>query len=138
MHHAIRSLLGLTALALFFLLPGCSPRITRVSIEGKVTYQGKALEGGEVTFRPAAGPGCGADIAADGTFTVPRSFGPMPGRCLVTVEQFGEVSETGTDGRTTSRRQSILPAIYREKARAITLVKGHNRIALDLDAWESP
>jgi len=37
-----------------------------------------------------------------------------------------------------SRRRSILPAIYRETTRQITLVKDHNMITLDLDAWEFP
>lgn len=117
---------------------GCSTGITRTSIEGKVTYRGKPLAGGEVQFRPAAGPGCGAEIAADGTFTVPRSAGPMPGKCLVTVGQFEEVTETGSDGRKSSRRRSVLPARFLDKPREIVLEQGHNRLVLDLDAWDTP
>ena len=65
----LRSQTLLTCLGLFLAasICGCDSGITRVSIEGKVTYQGKPLGGGEVEFRPAAGPGCGADITPDGT-----------------------------------------------------------------------
>lgn len=130
----------LTSLGVFLAVAtcGCGTGITRVSIEGTVTYQGRPLEGGEVTFRPAAGPGCGADIAPDGTFKVPRSVGPMPGMCRVIVEQFKAVTETGSDGRTTDRRLSVLPATFRDKPREITLAKGHNKLLLDLDAWDAP
>lgn len=131
-------LLRLFGLFLTVAICGCNSGITRVSIDGQVTYQGKPLSGGEVGFRPAAGPGYYAEISADGTFKVPQSAGPMPGKCLVTVEQFREVDETGSDGRTSSRRKSILPALYRDEPREIMLLKGHNRITLNLDAWELP
>ena len=136
----LRSQTLLTCLGLFLAasICGCDSGISRVSIEGKVTYQGKPLGGGEVEFRPAAGPGCGADITPDGTFKVARENGPMPGKCRVIVEQFKEVTETDTDGRTTSRRQSLLPAKFRDKPREVTFVKGHNKIVIDLDTWESP
>jgi hypothetical protein len=133
-----RTFAGTFGLFLAVAICGCSSGVARVSIDGQVKYQGKPLAGGEVEFRPAAGPGYSADIAADGTFKVPRSAGPMPGRCRVVVAQVREVSETGSDGRTSTRRESTLPAKYQEQPREITLGKGHNTVSLDLDAWDSP
>jgi len=77
----------LCLVSLTFLSLGCHRGMERVSIEGTVTYQGKPLDGGELTFMPEAGPGCGVDIASDGTYTVLKSYGPMPGNCRVVVKK---------------------------------------------------
>ena len=117
-------------------LTGCGGGIQRVSIEGHVTYQGEPLEGGEITFRPEAGPGCGAEIDANGNFKVDKSWGPMPGTCQIVVEKMIERQVRGSDGRTSIEKFSVLPDKYRNAPKTLTLTKGHNKIEIDLDKWD--
>ena len=53
---------------------GCGGRrgidLPTASVSGKVTYQGKPLSFGRVTFFHPSGHAAGADIAADGTFAL--------------------------------------------------------------------
>jgi hypothetical protein len=60
---------ALLAIAVF----GCRGRgipLPTAPVSGKVTYQGKPLGFGRVTFFHPSGHAAGADIAADGAFTV--------------------------------------------------------------------
>lgn len=58
-------------LALLLLLaPGCGPRFGNVS--GTVTYQGKPLTGGTITFFDAANRTTSGEIKPDGTYTVSK------------------------------------------------------------------
>ena len=100
-------LLWILCFALLFYASGCRRGITRVSIEGKVTYQGQPLNGGEITFRPGAGPGCGAVIDEKGTFKVDKSYGPMPGSCQIMIEKIEEISVKGSDGRVSAEKNPL-------------------------------
>src|SRR5262249_60843279 len=53
------------------------------SAEGKVTFKGKPLGGGTITFVPAEGPGIKGQIAADGSYKVAEL---KPGEYKVTIE----------------------------------------------------
>jgi hypothetical protein len=62
---------------------GCGKGVGTVS--GKVSYQGKALKGGSVTFVSAeGGPSPGAQIKEDGTYTVPDVPGGKYKICVTT------------------------------------------------------
>jgi len=117
---------------LFF---GCQRGLERVSIEGTVTYQGQPLSGGELTFMPEAGPGCGADINSDGTYSVPKSYGPMPGNCKVVVKKIETTTTTGSDGRESSQNTQVLPKEFQDSPKLITLERGKNKIDFNLDEW---
>lgn len=59
-----------------------------VSIEGKVLYQGKPLQFGEVVFYPDRGPPARGNIGSDGTFrlsTYGRNDGAMVGKHRVEI-----------------------------------------------------
>lgn len=86
--------LGLLAIALL-LAPGCSAKGPKtVVVKGKVTYQGKAVPRGMITFQPAelsqtAGshPASG-EIQPDGRFkmsTFKQGDGVLPGKYQVTI-----------------------------------------------------
>lgn len=65
------------------LLPGCS-RPTG-SISGKVTYQGKPLKGGNVSFQSTEGrESFAATIGEDGTYSVPKIIGGSYKVCVET------------------------------------------------------
>src|SRR5437588_6501794 len=63
---------------------GCSGKKASGTVSGKVTYQGKALRGGSVTFIPADGVGVATSrIAEDGSYKVEK----VPaGNVKITVE----------------------------------------------------
>jgi hypothetical protein len=57
-------------LALLLLAAGCGPRFGNVS--GTVTYQGKPLAGGTITFFDAANRSTSGEIKSDGTYVVSK------------------------------------------------------------------
>jgi len=65
------------------LLPGCSRPVG--SISGKVTYQGKPLKGGNVSFQSTEGrESFAATIGEDGTYSVPKIIGGSYKVCVET------------------------------------------------------
>jgi len=132
----ILHIIGLISfITLLLLAHGCQRGLERVSIEGTVTYQGKPLADGELTFMPEAGPGCGADIASDGTYSVPKSYGPMPGNCKVVVKKYETITTRGSDGRESTQSSQILPKNFQDNPKTITLERGKNKIDFNLDEW---
>ena len=62
---------GLLALAMAIGLAGCRSSPARGEVSGKVTFKGKAVSEGKITFFSAATGDTGdADLANDGTYTV--------------------------------------------------------------------
>ena len=95
---SVRHLLSITAgLGLVFSLGGCSgdPNMPKlVKVHGKVTYNGKPLDGGRVVFTPVAGKGgetgqnATGEIDSDGTYeltTFNTGDGAILGQHVVTV-----------------------------------------------------
>jgi hypothetical protein len=96
---SVRHLLSLVAgLGLVFQLSGCSshdpdmPKLAKV--RGKVSYQGKPLDGGRVVFTPSGSKGGGSDqgatgeISSDGSYemtTYNTGDGAVLGQHIVTV-----------------------------------------------------
>jgi hypothetical protein len=122
--------------ALFLSVLGCTSATERTSIEGTVTYEGKPLDGGTIFFMPEKGPGAGADIGPDGKFTVPKTAGTMPGNCKIRVEKFVEVSTIGSDKRTSTKKEYVIPRIFSEQPKSMTLERGHNKLEINLDDWK--
>jgi hypothetical protein len=61
------------SVALAVTIFGCGPRqgeLPKAPVSGSVTYRGKPLRFGRVLFYHSSGHTVGADIAADGTFTL--------------------------------------------------------------------
>lgn len=71
------SLLGL------MLFCGCDKGPVVVPVTGKVTYQGKPLEFGSVTFQPRQGQPARGEIQPDGTFSL-SSYAPGDGAVIGT------------------------------------------------------
>ncbi|HVK16948.1 MAG TPA: hypothetical protein VM533_08355 [Fimbriiglobus sp.] len=67
------ALVALAALAALWAAAGCGgeKRARTARVNGKVTYKGKAVPNGTVTFIPASGgPSATGEIAKDGTFSM--------------------------------------------------------------------
>jgi hypothetical protein len=95
--------------ALVAVVLGCSGE-GRVGVEGAVTYDGKPIDVGSITFLPADGKGVKAGGAiTDGRYKIDPQFGPHPGPHRVEIQwlkptgkktknEFGEVFEQRTEG----------------------------------------
>jgi hypothetical protein len=95
------------------LVLGCRDRgitLPTAPVSGTITYQGKPLGFGKVVFFHPSGHAAGADIAADGTFTLTA----YQGNNSVSVECF----DTDRPGSTKARsrmmddNKSLIPARY--------------------------
>jgi hypothetical protein len=106
--------------AMFLLATGCkqSQFPKTVSVQGKITYQGKPVPSGTVGFvpvddenRPASG-----EIAADGTYRVSsfrKKDGVMPGEYKVTIQSFSSLPTVDNPQRPTVSR---IPMSYTKVA----------------------
>jgi hypothetical protein len=72
--HSMKILLSCSLALLAIAAPGCKGRhgidLPTAAVSGRVTYQGKPLGFGRVLFFHPSGHAAGANIAADGAFTV--------------------------------------------------------------------
>jgi hypothetical protein len=80
-------------LALLLLAPGCSPGVGKVA--GTVTYQGKPVAGGTVTFYDAANGARSSPIADDGTYSIDKV--PV-GHARITVTVPVSIGFRGAEG----------------------------------------
>jgi len=86
-------------------LAGCgkSEGIERVTVQGKVTFDGKPVEKGIIAFLPSGetkGPSAGVEIK-DGQYNIPKETGPTPGphRIEITATRVeGKIEVQGIDG----------------------------------------
>jgi hypothetical protein len=76
------------------LVSGCGPHYGNVS--GKVTYKGKPLAGGTITFFDSANRSVPANINSDGTFTATKV---ASGQARVTVSAPMNINFAGADGK---------------------------------------
>jgi hypothetical protein len=77
---------------LFAILPllpiGCGDKLNRQAVSGTVTYKGKPILRGTVTFAPleAGGPTYVSAAIEDGNYSIPKENGPVPGKYQVRFE----------------------------------------------------
>jgi len=87
-------------LTIVLLLAGCSSN-GRVAVSGTVSLDGKPLESGTISFRPASGKSgssSGGQIR-QGRFQLAAQQGLVPGKYLVTVRAFQSTGRTIKDGQ---------------------------------------
>src|SRR5262249_32043932 len=132
------------------LVLGCSKaenKTANASVSGEVTFKGKLVKGGTVTFHPVSGPSATAFIQADGTYSVTDV---IPGEMVATIEtesaagkrgkavQYGEAEGKKYEmsprpdyakGKTATFEYTKIPEKYANKNRsglAATLTSGRN------------
>jgi hypothetical protein len=98
---------------LIVVAPGCKDRgiaLPTAPVAGKVTYQGKPLGFGTVTFFHPSGHAASAKIAADGTFTL----NAYQGKNQVSIECFesDRPGSTKVRSRDMSDNKSLIPDRY--------------------------
>jgi hypothetical protein len=72
---------------------GCGRELDRQSVSGTVSYKGKPIVRGSITFAPAEGQGptfVSAPVE-EGSFSIPKSAGPVPGKYRVRFEAYDKI-----------------------------------------------
>jgi hypothetical protein len=74
---------------------GCSKSgPPRSAISGKITYQGKPIDKGEIVFVSADDTGpMASTMIANGAYEIKEEFGPAPGRYIVQIRGFRPTSK---------------------------------------------
>jgi hypothetical protein len=115
-------------LLLLIVLPGCG-RGSRIPLQGEVSYDGKPIDNGTITFIPDSGgdekrPKAGTRIAG-GKYAFEPNFGPLPGRYQVQITwdwKTGRKISTG-DADSRDETKQILPAKYNQQTTLTAEVK---------------
>ena len=126
---------------LLLFLAGCGPADSkRASVNGRVTFNGKPLADGAITFTPHAGnegPPAGGTIH-DGEYSIGYEKGPVIGKNRVEISAFRETGKTITIGygpgaTDMAERVETIPAKYNENSELIEDLKpGRNAIDFEL------
>lgn len=142
-HRRHKPLTVLALLAAVALVAGCDSGPPTSPVHGKVTYQGKPVTTGAVTFYPTAGgrPAVGS-IQSDGTYTLARK---VPGDDVelgdynVTIEAVEvsntQVSEEDLITATAVKPKYLVPEKYMTQESSdltATVTEGDNEINFDL------
>jgi len=136
---------GCLLAALLLLSGGCgrSGEPRTYPVRGKVTYKGRAVPHGTVTFFPASGQAATGEIKPDGTYeltTFRRGDGAVAGEHKVVI-----VALDDTSARLPEQRSGTPPAIIPDKYTSIattdlrgTVQEGDNTIDFTLDEEKRP
>jgi hypothetical protein len=120
------------------LCSGCGPSTNRRPLSGTVTYQGKPLELGVITFLTTSGPSgpvCGARISA-GRFEVPVLQGLEPGTYRVAISAAGPPASPTPEeiaAGASPRAQELIPPQYNEESKLTAEVKADGPNQLDFN-----
>jgi hypothetical protein len=113
-------------------LSGCGGGSSGVAVSGKVTFNGKPVKEGSISFIPVEGtngPTAGTSIS-DGSFSIGREGGPVPGKYRVEINSyedirpatdkelagalFGRSAESFKDAPKQMARKNVVPPRYNE------------------------
>jgi hypothetical protein len=118
---------------------GCRPATDRVPLHGEVTFQGRPLEHGHITFLTTSGlpgPVCGA-VIRDGRFDIPGEQGLSPGTYRVLISSPGGVAPQTPEeiaAGASPRAMEQLPPEYNTESKltAEVTAEGPNRFEFHL------
>jgi hypothetical protein len=106
--------LRLAAAAALIALAGCGGGNPKTApVKGTVTYKGRPVPNGTVTFIPESGPTATGELGPDGSYTLTtfrRGDGAVPGRYTVVI-----VAMQDNAGRLPEERTPLPPPIVPEK-----------------------
>lgn len=131
----------LFALLLVPLATGCGSGKAGATVSGKVTYQGKPLSSGIVTFVPDSGPAHHTEIKSDGSYRLANvPVGPVRIGVQTKSGQSGSPSKEPTgkeDGKMADTRwkESLIPTHYTDPNQSqltYTVKKGKQQFDIDL------
>jgi hypothetical protein len=118
-------------------LSGCggAPAQNRAPVEGEVSFDGKPLAKGTVTFTPEKQGTSGSGDIVDGQFKIAADRGPSPGPCRVEIVSYQETGKMipgpGPGGKVAEAKQ-IIPLKYNAKTELKESVEAGKRLRFDL------
>jgi hypothetical protein len=126
-------------LAIMLAIGGCSKSVGRQSLEGTVTFDGKPLEKGQITFVPQGdtkGPTAGAEIVG-GKFAIPAAGGTFTGKFRVEItasRSSGKKVADRTTGKPVDVYEQFIPKKYNVETQLTADVAGgeENRLEFAL------
>lgn len=120
---------------------GCGPAgPERAEVSGTVTFNGRPVEQGAITFFPApgvVGPEGGSEIK-NGKYFIPRKAGPVVGKNRVELRSFQKSGRmiqdpTAKQGTLTEEIKNIFPEEYNRNSTLVREVKsGKNEIEFEI------
>ena len=132
----------LLGLLLVPLAAGCGGGKAGATVSGKVTYQGRALSSGIVTFLPASGPAHHTEIKSDGSYRMANvPAGPVKIGVQTKSGQGDSSSkasaspEVGQKMPDTREKESLIPVQYTDPNNSqltYTVKKGKQQFDIDL------
>jgi hypothetical protein len=130
----------LTGVLVLAALSGCGGEASRESVSGNVTWQGRPLDQGDITFTPAAGDGLPVGgVVAGGLYDLPNPPGLDPGDYLVRVQSRGQRAAHATGvpdfGIADPASAEKIPRRYNDETtlKARVTAGGSNRFDFDLN-----
>lgn len=131
---------GFLSLVVFSTLSlcGCSdPDVPRGSVEGKVSFNGTAVEQGTISFIPTAGTKGPATYATikDGHYVVGAAdHGPVLGKHQVKIEAFRDMGKKHPQGGGPLLEQVIPDKFNKATTLVVEIAKGPNTQNFDLSS----
>lgn len=130
--------MSLLSLAVVLLALGCGSRYKTAPVSGTITYKGKPVEHGTVTFYPRSGeaPASGP-IGRGGEFilTTDRpNDGAIPGKHKVTVRAYGNTADVSVAAN--PAKDQAVPSKYADAGTttlSVDVIDGPNHFDLKLD-----
>lgn len=119
-------------LAVALVVGGCSETSNQKSISGTVTFDGKPLDKGQITFVPisgTAGPTAGAEII-DGHFEISATGGTFAGKFRVEVTASRPSGRKVPDrytGKLTESFEQYIPGAYNVESQMFADVKASEK-----------
>jgi hypothetical protein len=117
---------GVFVCAALGVLVGCSASgdgLPREEVSGSVTFDGRSLANGSISFIPAGGPSAGGDTTpggstiTDGKFSIPREAGLVPGTYNVAIYASDQgaaprPARVGAAPKASERPKQLIPAKF--------------------------
>jgi hypothetical protein len=109
---------------------GCGPadEFQHVGVSGKVTFGGKPMTGGTITFVPLASGPAAYGVIADGQYAIARREGPGPGSYRVEISDIQptgrRVPDSEYPGKTIEETRNAVPRRYNLNSTLRVDVKG--------------
>lgn len=122
---------------------GCGPAdpFKHVGVSGKVTFDGKPLTDGTITFLPVVSGAAAHGTITDGSYAIARSQGPGPGSYRVEISKNVPTGRRVPDpeypGKTMEETRNAVPDRYNFNSELKAEIQGADDQTFDFDLKSS-
>lgn len=117
-------------------ITACNRGPARSSVYGNITFNGKAIDGGEIFFIPMYSGGVPAHAVIDsGKYAIPAASGPSVGKCRVEIQwqrKTGRKLKVPPD-REVEETEEVIPQVYNKSSQLECDIKSvPNEFSMDI------